>query len=125
MHASGSIAVPRATLQAFAQTFSEYVLADELTTNTVRRSLSRFYGMRDFYAFVQFLQFHHTYPLSKLELGQANCFGIRQGIISPHLIRWAMKLNFGDHPNHELKNILAEAILNCFFPNQDAQKASW
>ena len=122
MQATGSTAVPVSSLQAFAQTFSEFILVNDGTNNEFS-SLSRFYGMRDFYAFIQFLQFHHSYPISKLELGQNLGFETRH--LSPHLVRWATKINFGGHPNKALEDQLARAILSCFFSEQEAQNASW
>lgn len=54
-------------LTRFAQTFSNYVLSDEHSSEDVKR-LGWFYGMRDFYAFIQLLQMHHSQPLTR-EMG--------------------------------------------------------
>ena len=57
----------RDSLRRFAQTFSDYVLSEGNSSDDIKR-LGWFYGMRDFYAFVQLLQMHHSQPLAR-EMG--------------------------------------------------------
>ena len=57
----------RDSLRRFAQTFSDYVLSEGNSSEDIKR-LGWFYGMRDFYAFVQLLQMHHSQPLAR-EMG--------------------------------------------------------
>jgi hypothetical protein len=99
-------------LKRFAQEFSNFVLGSGQASNDIKR-LGWFYGMRDFYAFVQLLQSQHSMSLAK-EMGMAGSH-VYDNNLDPHLVRWATKLAFGGHPDSRLEDMLAEKINNAFF----------
>jgi hypothetical protein len=125
MEMTASIDDPlKESINDFAQIFSDHILNDQ-PSNNPNWHLSRSCGMRNFYAFVRCIQFHHSHPLSKLELGETLGFGQQQ--LSPHLVQWATKINFGGQINKALEDALATAIFRCFFPklDSDSQTTNW
>jgi hypothetical protein len=111
------------SLKQFANVFSRFVLGQENTSEEIK-SLGWFYGMRDFYAFVQLLQSHHSLSLAK-ELKMPGANVIYDYKLDPHLVRWATKLAFGGHPDSRLENMLIDAINACFISGGGAQEAKW
>jgi hypothetical protein len=111
-------------LKNFAQEFSNFVLGNDQASNSIKR-LGWFYGMRDFYAFVQLLQAQHSMSLAK-EMGIAASH-VYDNNLDPHLVRWATKIAFGGHPDSRLENMLAEKIYNAFFndASQTRQVGKW
>jgi hypothetical protein len=57
--------------------------------------------MRDLYALVQMLQVYRCVPVDR-ELGRTGS-GIT-GMLSPHRVRWAIKVDFGGHPWKEMES---------------------
>lgn len=110
-------------LRRFSEVFHDLVLSNESSHNPDLKSLAWFYGMRDFYAFVQLLQIHRSQSLQN-EIGLAG--SVSSGL-DPHLIKWAIQINFGGHPNPKIESLLSEKIFQSFYPkrNGQAQSASW
>jgi hypothetical protein len=112
------------SLRTFAQVFSNNVLGSTAASEDIKE-LGWFYGMRDFYAFVQMLQYYHSLSLEK-ELGMDGSH-ICDYHLDPHLVRWATKCCFGGMPDERLELCLASKINDCFFrgANQKGQTAKW
>lgn len=110
------------SLTQFAQVFSDLMLSND-QHDPILRDIGWFYGMRDFYAFIQMVQFHRAKSLAN-EVG-ANEF-YNNGT-SFHLIQWAAKVNFGGHIRPEREQHVINEIVKCFFPAgaHSTQTAYW
>eukprot|EP01038_Epipyxis_sp_PR26KG_P004257 gene4257-6036_t len=105
-------------IESFADVFNDRILSND------DKELSWFYGMRDFYAFVQTLQIHRTRSLAAETDPNRN--RLMTGGFDPHLIQWAIKLNFGGHPDPKIEEFLSREIFKCFFESLDVgQSANW
>lgn len=114
------------SLSSFAQKFSRFVLSDVNASEDIKE-LAWFYGMRDFYSFVQLLQLHHSLPLAK-EMGTRESLSrTTVNNLDPHLVRWTTQIAFGGHPDKRLEKMLVDAINNSFFSKAEleAQTANW
>lgn len=115
-------AVSTDALRRFATVFRNLVLSDS------EKEVAWFYGMRDFYAFVQFLQIHHSYPLTrelKIPDRRGSSGGAQRAELDPHLVQWAVKISFGGHPDQALERRMCSDILSCFITRNQLQSVKW